>query len=72
MSIQRKAARWVEDQILQCHICNLPGPSSPFIEPYLREGGFWHVALIGQGCKLDPKLIRTLETRDAHIPTSMQ
>ncbi|MBA0553766.1 hypothetical protein Golob_012915, partial [Gossypium lobatum] len=49
-----------EDQILQCHICNLPGPPSLFIEPYLREVGFWNVALVGQGCKLDSKLISAL------------
>ncbi|MBA0869420.1 hypothetical protein Goshw_027981 [Gossypium schwendimanii] len=33
------------------------GPSSPLIENYLREVGFWHMANIGWGCKLDPKLI---------------
>ncbi|MBA0795837.1 hypothetical protein Gohar_006668, partial [Gossypium harknessii] len=52
-----------EDQNLQCHICNLPGPPSLFIEPYLREVGFWNVALVGQGCKLDSKLISTLVER---------
>ncbi|KAG8485384.1 hypothetical protein CXB51_021344 [Gossypium anomalum] len=30
---------------------------SPLIENYLWEAGFWHVATIGRGCKLDPKLI---------------
>ncbi|MFQ6627077.1 hypothetical protein Gotur_005582, partial [Gossypium turneri] len=35
-----------EDRILQCHIHNLLGPPSPLIEPYLREVGFWHVALM--------------------------
>ncbi|MBA0666157.1 hypothetical protein Goklo_002605 [Gossypium klotzschianum] len=29
----------------------------PLIENYLREAGFWHMANIGQGCKLDSKLI---------------
>ncbi|KAK5771485.1 hypothetical protein PVK06_047689 [Gossypium arboreum] len=29
-----------EDQILQCHIRNLPFPPSPLIEPYLREADF--------------------------------
>ncbi|MBA0643681.1 hypothetical protein Goklo_027946 [Gossypium klotzschianum] len=36
---------------------------SPLIEPYLREAGFWHTILVGQGCKLDPKLISTLVKR---------
>ncbi|MBA0850356.1 hypothetical protein Goshw_028700 [Gossypium schwendimanii] len=35
----------------------MSGPPSLLIENYLREVGFWHVANIGQGCKLDPKLI---------------
>ncbi|MBA0794140.1 hypothetical protein Gohar_018492, partial [Gossypium harknessii] len=39
---------------------NLSGPPSPLIEPYLREADFWHVVLVGQGCKLDPKLISAL------------
>ncbi|MBA0792046.1 hypothetical protein Gohar_016574, partial [Gossypium harknessii] len=43
--------------VLQCYIRNISGPPSPLIENYLREAGFWHVANIGQGCKLDPKLI---------------
>ncbi|KAK5772736.1 hypothetical protein PVK06_049030 [Gossypium arboreum] len=30
---------------------------------YLREAGFWHVATIGQGCKLDSKLISALIER---------
>ncbi|MBA0753128.1 hypothetical protein Gogos_020181, partial [Gossypium gossypioides] len=30
---------------------------------YLREAGFWHVATIGRGCKLDPKLISALIER---------
>ncbi|MBA0681816.1 hypothetical protein Goari_023591 [Gossypium aridum] len=33
------------------------GPPSPLIENYLRKAGFWHVANIGWGCKLDSKLI---------------
>ncbi|MBA0628616.1 hypothetical protein Godav_023318, partial [Gossypium davidsonii] len=36
---------------------------SPLIENYLREAGFWHVATIGRGCKLDPKLINALIER---------
>ncbi|MFQ6649451.1 hypothetical protein Gotur_022944, partial [Gossypium turneri] len=32
-------------------------PPSPLIENYFREAGFWHVANIGSGCKLDSKLI---------------
>ncbi|KAK5839255.1 hypothetical protein PVK06_008031 [Gossypium arboreum] len=48
------------DRILQCYIRNMTGPPSPLIEDYLREAGFWHVAMIGQGCKLDPKLIIAL------------
>ncbi|MFQ6653186.1 hypothetical protein Gotur_024712 [Gossypium turneri] len=37
----------------------MSGPPSPLIENYLRGAGFWHVANIGRGCKLDPKLINT-------------
>ncbi|MBA0848630.1 hypothetical protein Goshw_004897 [Gossypium schwendimanii] len=46
----------------------MSGPPSLLIENYLRKMGFWHVANIGWGCKLDPKLIsafierRRLET----------
>ncbi|KAH1038553.1 hypothetical protein J1N35_040296 [Gossypium stocksii] len=49
-------------------------PPSPLIENYLREAGFWHVARIGRGCKLDPKLISALierwrlETHTFHLP----
>ncbi|KAK5844835.1 hypothetical protein PVK06_000976 [Gossypium arboreum] len=53
------------DRILQCYICNMTGPPSPLIEDYLREAGFWHVAMIGRGCKLDPKLIRLPVDGDA-------
>ena len=38
----------------------MPGHPSPLIENYLPEAGFWHVATIGRGCKLDPKLISEL------------
>ncbi|XP_016747162.1 protein MAINTENANCE OF MERISTEMS-like [Gossypium hirsutum] len=50
------------------------GPPSPLIENYLREGGFGHVATIGQGCKLDLKLISALierwrpEMHTFHLP----
>ncbi|MBA0741249.1 hypothetical protein Gogos_014417 [Gossypium gossypioides] len=35
----------------------MSGPPSSLIENYLREAGFWHVANIGWGFKLDQKLI---------------
>ncbi|MFQ6651611.1 hypothetical protein Gotur_023869, partial [Gossypium turneri] len=41
---------------------------------YLRETSFWHVATVGRGCKLDPKLISALierwrpETHTFHLP----
>ncbi|MBA0753316.1 hypothetical protein Gogos_020850 [Gossypium gossypioides] len=41
----------------------MSGPLSLLIENYLRETGFWHVANIGRGCKLDPKLISALIKR---------
>ncbi|KAK5819407.1 hypothetical protein PVK06_024406 [Gossypium arboreum] len=62
------------DRILQCYIRNMTGPLSPLIEDYLREAGFWHVAMIGRGCKLDPKLISALierwipKTHTFHLP----
>ncbi|MBA0680966.1 hypothetical protein Goari_012634, partial [Gossypium aridum] len=62
------------DQVLQCFIRNLPGPPTPLIENYLREASFWHVANIGRGCKLDPKLISVFverwrpETHTFHLP----
>ncbi|MFQ6635119.1 hypothetical protein Gotur_010799 [Gossypium turneri] len=37
--------------------------SSLLLENYLREASFWHVANIGRGYKLDPKLISTLIER---------
>ncbi|KAK5812747.1 hypothetical protein PVK06_028186 [Gossypium arboreum] len=49
-------------------------PPSPLIENYLRDAGFWHVATIGRGCKLDPKLISALierwrlEKHTFHLP----
>ncbi|KAK5802064.1 serine/threonine-protein phosphatase 7 long form homolog [Gossypium arboreum] len=52
----------------------MAGPPSPLIENYLREAGFWQVATIGRGCKLDPKLISALierwrpETHTFHLP----
>ncbi|KAK5771785.1 hypothetical protein PVK06_048028 [Gossypium arboreum] len=62
------------DRVLQCYIHNMFGPLSPLIENYLREAGFWHVATICRGCKLDPKLISTLierwrpERHTFHLP----
>ncbi|MBA0610850.1 hypothetical protein Godav_011624 [Gossypium davidsonii] len=52
----------------------MSGPISLLIENYLKEVGFWHVATIGRGCKLDPKLISALiemwrpETHTFHLP----
>ncbi|MFQ6650059.1 hypothetical protein Gotur_022537, partial [Gossypium turneri] len=50
------------------------GPPSPLVENYLREVGFWHVATVGRGCKVDPKLISALierwrpETHTIYLP----
>ncbi|MFQ6651912.1 hypothetical protein Gotur_024039 [Gossypium turneri] len=50
------------------------GPPSPLVENYLREAGFWHVATVGRGCKVDSKLISALierwrpETHTFHLP----
>ncbi|MBA0755100.1 hypothetical protein Gogos_019912, partial [Gossypium gossypioides] len=52
----------------------MSSPPSPLIGNYLREVGFWHVANIGRGCKLDPKLINAFierwrpETHTFHLP----
>ncbi|KAG8483657.1 hypothetical protein CXB51_022515 [Gossypium anomalum] len=57
----QKFDRWAPtsvDRVLQCYIRNMSGPPSPLIEGYLRDAGFWHMATIGRGCKLDPKLIK--------------
>ncbi|MFQ6633874.1 hypothetical protein Gotur_010274 [Gossypium turneri] len=49
-------------------------PPSPLVENYLREAGFWHVATVGRGYKVDPKLISALierwrlETHTFHLP----
>ncbi|MFQ6655015.1 hypothetical protein Gotur_025749 [Gossypium turneri] len=62
------------DRILEYYIRNMHGPSSLLVENYLREADFWHVATIGRGCKLDPKLISALverwrpETYTSHLP----
>ncbi|XP_052878380.1 protein MAINTENANCE OF MERISTEMS-like [Gossypium arboreum] len=62
------------DRVLQCYIRNMFGPLSSLIENYLRKAGFWHVATICRGCKLDPKLISALierwrpEMHTFHLP----
>ncbi|KAK5839516.1 hypothetical protein PVK06_008314 [Gossypium arboreum] len=55
------------DWVLQCYIRNMFGLLSPLIENYLREADFWHVANIGQGCKLNPKLINPFIERECTI-----
>ncbi|MFQ6622435.1 hypothetical protein Gotur_002053 [Gossypium turneri] len=48
----------------------MSGPPSPLIENYLRKAGFWHVATIGRGCKVDSKLINgecTITLKDVKL-----
>ncbi|MFQ6640190.1 hypothetical protein Gotur_017021 [Gossypium turneri] len=62
------------DQVLQCYIHNMYSPPSSLIENYLKEASFWHMANIGWGYKLDPKLISAFikrwrpETHTFHLP----
>ncbi|KAH1064508.1 hypothetical protein J1N35_029495 [Gossypium stocksii] len=63
-----------EDRVLEAYICNLLTPPLLLIEPYLRDVGFSHVALVRKWCKLDPTLVSTLverwrlETHKFHLP----
>ncbi|MFQ6658240.1 hypothetical protein Gotur_027593 [Gossypium turneri] len=53
----------------------MSGPPSPLIENYLWEAGFWHMATIGQaqvGPETHQRVDREVETRDAHISSSMR
>ncbi|MFQ6621354.1 hypothetical protein Gotur_001870, partial [Gossypium turneri] len=62
------------DRVLECNFQNMHAPPSPLVENYLQEAGFWHVATVGWGCKLDSKLISALierwrlETHIFHLP----
>ncbi|KAH1039918.1 hypothetical protein J1N35_041661 [Gossypium stocksii] len=60
--ISFKQMKMSVDRVLQCYIRNMSNPPSLFIENYLREVGFWHVATIRQGCNLDSKLIISMNT----------
>ncbi|KAK5845144.1 hypothetical protein PVK06_001298 [Gossypium arboreum] len=55
--ISAEQMKMLVDPVLQCYIRNMSGPPSLLMENYLREAGFWHVAIICRGYKLDPKLI---------------
>ncbi|KAH1082405.1 hypothetical protein J1N35_022166 [Gossypium stocksii] len=74
ISIEQMKMRRSVGLVLQCYIHNLSGPPSPLIENYLREASFWHMANIGWGYKLNPKLISALierwkpEMHTFHLP----
>ncbi|MFQ6661468.1 hypothetical protein Gotur_029620 [Gossypium turneri] len=51
------------NQLQMAYICNLLAYPLPLIEPYMRDVGFSHVALVGKGCKLDPTLVSALVER---------
>ncbi|MBA0871226.1 hypothetical protein Goshw_022992 [Gossypium schwendimanii] len=44
----------------------MSGHPSPLVENYLTEVSFWHVANIGRGYKLDPKLNNVLWRPETH------